>query len=98
MAMTQCRRVFQRDGSSGERLRKRTEADHRLVQASLARLAAVADPLPPDRPVRELGGDPLLAACRLVADRLDMAVTPPAGGWRGKKRDDPLGDIARASH
>src|SRR5271166_2924927 len=80
-----------------ERLRKRTEADQRLQTAALAQLASVVEAQPAAPLVAEGGEEPLLAACRLVADRLGIALKPPAA-LPGSKRSVLLTDLARISH
>jgi len=78
------------------RLRERAEADQRLERAALAQLAAVVEAQPAAPQVQERGEEPLLAACRLVADRLGIAVTPGVG-LRGRKSRILVTDIARTS-
>jgi NHLM bacteriocin system ABC transporter ATP-binding protein len=78
------------------RLERRAEAERRLLRATLARLAEVAEGGGDDGPEAGTEDDPLLAACRLVGARLGVAVEAPPGGER-KRRSDPVTAIARAS-
>jgi NHLM bacteriocin system ABC transporter ATP-binding protein len=87
----------QNAAAAEERLRKRSEADQRLQRAAFAQLAAVVEARPAAPLVQEGGEEPLFAACRLVADRMGIAVKPPAG-LRGGKRCILVTDIARTSH
>jgi NHLM bacteriocin system ABC transporter ATP-binding protein len=85
------------DDAERDRLRQRARADRRLVRATLSQLARVAA----DEDLDDLGvrteGDPLLVACRLVGDRLRVAITAPLGTIEKRRRSDPVSAIARAS-
>jgi ATP-binding cassette subfamily C protein len=81
-----------------ERLRQRLQADYQLRQVTLDRLTAVAEAPSVSRPEKGSEDEGLLAACRLVTDRLDITVRPPAGPRGGRPHASVLDDIARASH
>jgi NHLM bacteriocin system ABC transporter ATP-binding protein len=81
-----------------ERLRQRLQADSQFRQVTLARLTAVASTPPLSHPEKSGEDERLLAAFRLVADRLEIAVRPPAGPRDGRPHAPVLDDIARASH
>jgi len=85
------------DDAERDRLRQRARADRRLVRATLSQLARVAE----DEDLGDLAvrteGDPLLVACRLVGDRLGVAITAPLGTIEKRRRSDPVSAIARAS-
>jgi NHLM bacteriocin system ABC transporter ATP-binding protein len=87
----------QADDAERDRLRQRARADRRLVKATLTQLARVAE----DEDLEELQvaaeSDPLVAACRLVGDRLGVAIKAPLGTGEKRRRSDPVSAIARAS-
>jgi ATP-binding cassette subfamily C protein len=91
------REVMPSAAAAEERLRKRLEADQRLRSTALAQLAAVLEAQPAAPLVSRNGEEPMLAACRLVADRLGIAVKPAARP-QGSHRGVLLADLARASH
>src|SRR5262249_31792273 len=85
------------DAAARARLQKREEADRRLVQASLVRLAGVTGGRLPEVHTGSAASDPLLLACQLVAGAMRIDVRPTGGGGEGRKRGDRLSEIARAS-
>jgi NHLM bacteriocin system ABC transporter ATP-binding protein len=76
----------------------RTAANEKQVADALTQLAAVLDPKVNTRwSSEDLGIDPLLSACRLVGEAMDLAIqSPPQGPSRSVGRD-PLLSIAHAS-
>jgi ATP-binding cassette subfamily C protein len=84
-----------------ERLRLKTDADRMTLQGACELIAKTLT----DREIRgetedlvgAPGFDPLLAACRVVGNALDLAVKPALRAEGGVGRSDPLSAIARAS-
>ena len=82
--------------AEAERLVQKSHSDDRLAQSTLARLAATVEP---ERSEAELALEheaPILAACRLVGERLGMEIRAPRDFAR-KTWSDPVSAIARAS-
>jgi hypothetical protein len=66
-----------------ERLWRQAEADRRLAEAALGRLAEVAAPAA-DEPLAAPTADALLWASQLVGHRLGIAIQPPPGWVSGR--------------
>jgi NHLM bacteriocin system ABC transporter ATP-binding protein len=77
-----------------QRMEEKARAEERLTESALSQLAAAATP--EEETLVAVGDDPLLAACRMVGDRLGMPVTAPRN-YGEKTWTDPVGVIARAS-
>ena len=82
--------------TEGSRLKQKADYEKRLARATLASLAAVAREEEPIAPVTEQA-DPLVAACRLVGERMGIVIQSPLAATEQRKRTDPVGAIARAS-
>lgn len=80
-----------------ECLHKRAQADRRLIQASLIRLASVDGRDSADGYAEGVESDALLLACRLVGTVLGIDIRPPVSCGSGGRRSDRLSEIARAS-
>jgi NHLM bacteriocin system ABC transporter ATP-binding protein len=80
-----------------ERHAARDQADRSQREAAFGRLAHVAAPRASGRWAAVEGSDPLLAACRLVGEALDIPIKSPRRAAGAVAGDAPLQAIARAS-
>lgn len=89
--------IGQTERMERERLRLQTAGDRSAIGQAVTSLASVlSEEIRFERP--EAGPtDPLLTACRYVADAMGIDVHPPIRGKTGTEPQDPLGAIARAS-
>jgi NHLM bacteriocin system ABC transporter ATP-binding protein len=78
------------------RLIAKTKADRSSLEAAFANLEAPLKRRRP-RPAAAVGESALLAASRLVCERLGIDVHPPAGPEGGREPTNPLEEIAKAS-
>jgi NHLM bacteriocin system ABC transporter ATP-binding protein len=82
-----------------ERLRRKAAREVRLVETTLSQLATVSQQA--DGEVENQStvpvDNPLLAACRLVGERLGVTMLAPLRAGEKKKSSDPVSAIARAS-
>lgn len=83
-------------GAERSRLLRKSENDGRLEHVTLSSLAAVAREEADSPEVQ--GEDPLLAACRLVGEKLGISLQAPLSGTSAERLTDPIGAISRASH
>jgi NHLM bacteriocin system ABC transporter ATP-binding protein len=94
-----CAALNAQEAASAEhqRLRRRSESDSQLLRDSLVRLREVVtrkgDDVAPAGPAE----DPLVAACRVVGERLGIAVAAPRKSGDRKQGGDPVQAVARAS-
>src|SRR5262249_48868661 len=79
------------------RLDAQEEADEKLGQPSVARLAAVAADAAVETSPAEGYSDALVSACHLVGHALDLSVRTPKTSVNGKAGAARLGEIVRAS-
>ncbi len=98
-AVLTCVAARSREAAAAEhdRLRRRAEADRRRIQEAVSRLAAVSRQEEVDGTGPEPEKDPLLAACRLVGERLGLTIQAPLSAVEHRRRSDPVSAIARAS-
>ena len=82
--------------AEAERLVQKSHSDDRLAQSTLARLAATVEPEKSEAELALEHEAPILAACRLVGERLGMEIRAPRDFAR-KTWSDPVSAIARAS-
>lgn len=78
------------------RLERKSASEARTSQAALAQLASVLEADEIEESLSALEEDPLLAACRLVGERMGFAVQAPRSLGE-KTGSDPVGAVARAS-
>lgn len=79
------------------RLERRAELDRRTMETAHTRLASVLAIEPPAGTEADEGGDPLLAACRLVADTLNVRIDKPPEAEERLAPRHRLARIAAAS-
>jgi NHLM bacteriocin system ABC transporter ATP-binding protein len=87
----------QRARAERQRLADRASAERARLDGAYARLASVLTPGRSGAWAGADGRDPLVAAARLVGDRLGIAIGPAPVSPAGGSHDDPLRAIARAS-
>lgn len=88
--------VRERAAAELDRLRRKAASEKGLLRASLSQLAAVVQPETAKVAVLAPDEDPLVAACRLVGQRADIAIRAPAD-FRDSKWVAPIAAVARAS-
>lgn len=83
-------------GAERNRLARKAQFEEQQSAAAISQLAAAAQPESAADVPMEMGDDPLLAACRIVGERLNLTIQPPRN-YGEKQWTDPVSAIARAS-
>jgi ATP-binding cassette subfamily C protein len=90
--------VAREDALEHRRLRRRRDAERRLLGSAMSRLAEVTQAGEADDFGDEgLQTDPLLSACRLIGARMGLTIEAPLGLGESRRSSDPVTAIARAS-
>jgi NHLM bacteriocin system ABC transporter ATP-binding protein len=90
------RRAWEAAETERERLARQAEADRRLADAALTRLASVTAPAARELPATP-EADGLLAACRLLGRHLGIPFQPAPGAKEGRGQAAAVAALARAS-
>jgi NHLM bacteriocin system ABC transporter ATP-binding protein len=80
-----------------ERLRRRSEADRRVMARAISELASTMDAGLPEQAVESNGDDALLTACRAVAQAQGITIVKPPRSRAPDTAIDRLNAIARSS-
>jgi NHLM bacteriocin system ABC transporter ATP-binding protein len=90
------REIGRGQGEERVRLTRKAALDRGMLGSSLVRLASVLTRVPQEIEPDE-AAEPLLAACRLVGERIGLSFRPPVEMTGGRRQGDRLAAICAAS-
>lgn len=98
LALTQ--NVLVEETGERERLQRKAESQTLVIESAVAQIASLLEPqtaTPATRPPGPVA-DPLLAACQLVGQALQIEIRPPAGSQANRSQQSAIRQIAKASN